>query len=59
MTASYAGQRHRSLTEQFTRVFGHAPSATELAQYQRARARLRAHLPARLRRRTARLITRF
>ena len=64
MTTSYlAGHGDQALIHQFIRVFGHRPTPHELERYQRARAGLSAQqpaqLPARLRRRAARLITRL
>jgi hypothetical protein len=59
MTTSYpAGTGDQPLVHQFVRLFGHRPSARELQQYERARAGLAAHLPARIRRNAARMITR-
>ena len=59
MTTSYsASTGDQTLTHQFIRLFGHRPSARELQQYERARAGLAAHLPARIRRNAARMITR-
>jgi hypothetical protein len=56
MTTSYADDQ--PIVDQFIRLFGHRPSAQELQRYEHARAGLSAHLPARMRRRAARLITR-
>lgn len=47
------------LVHQFIRLFGHRPTPAELLHYRRARAGLAAHLPARLRRHAARMITRL
>lgn len=46
------------LTHQFGRVFGRQPTPEELERYERARSRLAEHLPARVKRRAALLITR-
>lgn len=60
MTTSYpAGTGDQPLTSQFIRLFGHRPSTRELQQYERARAGLVAHMPARIRRHAARMITRL
>lgn len=60
MTTSYytADTGDRTTVQQFTRLFGHRPTPQELAQYEHARAGLAVHLPARIRRRAARLVTR-
>jgi hypothetical protein len=47
------------LIRQFVRAFGHRPTPQELQRYQIARTRLSAHLPARIRRGAARMITRL
>jgi hypothetical protein len=49
----------QELSYQFSRVFGHSPTASELERYQRARTSLAERLPARVRRRAALLITRL
>jgi hypothetical protein len=49
----------RELVAQFVRLFGHAPTATELARYRRARSRVALRLPLRARRGAARLIVRL
>jgi hypothetical protein len=61
MTTSYytAGTGDQPIIEQFTRLFGHRPTPQELDLYQRARAGLAAQLPARIRRRAARMVTRL
>ena len=60
MTTSYtADGGDQPLVHQFIRVFGHRPTPPELERYVRARESLLAHLPARVRLRTARLITRL
>ncbi|MDH2416477.1 hypothetical protein [Nocardioides sp. CER19] len=61
MTTSYyaAEAGDQSIVEQFTRLFGHRPTPHELEQYRRARAGLAAALPARIRRRAARMVTRL
>lgn len=43
----------------FMRLFGHAPTAVELAGYRRARARLSLRLPSRIRRGAAKLIVKL
>ncbi|HEY0888431.1 MAG TPA: hypothetical protein VGE38_02330 [Nocardioides sp.] len=49
--------RDQPLVHQFIRLFGHRPSAAELAAYARVRADLQARRPVRLK--MARLITRL
>ncbi|GAB7005633.1 hypothetical protein JCM18899A_31060 [Nocardioides sp. AN3] len=59
MTTSYTAETgDQPLIHQFIRLFGHRPTPYELERYERARARLSGHLPARIRRNAARLITR-
>jgi hypothetical protein len=60
MTTSYIAENNdQLLTHRFIRLFGHRPTAQELEHYQRARASLSGHLPARIRRHAARLVTRL
>lgn len=60
MPTSYKTEANtQQLTHQFNRVFGHPPTPEELERYERARSRLAEHLPARVKRRAALLITRL
>lgn len=54
-----ADDEERALVHQFIRLFGHRPSLDELDRYRSAHAGVAVHLPARLRRGAARLITRL
>jgi len=49
----------QALVQRFIRIFGRAPSPSELTTYRRARARVALRRPGRLRRRAARLIVRL
>jgi hypothetical protein len=47
------------LVHQFIRRFGYRPTPDELSRYEHARASLAVQIPARVRRRVARIITRM
>ncbi|GAA1959877.1 hypothetical protein GCM10009798_19340 [Nocardioides panacihumi] len=59
MTSNYTPDiSDQPLIRQFVRLFGHRPTPRELQQYERARSGISAQLPARMRRRAARMLTR-
>jgi hypothetical protein len=61
MSTSYTvtDSDNQPLVHQFIRKFGYRPTPDELSRYERARVSLAVQIPARARRRAARIITRM